>query len=205
MSSLPDRFYLTGTDTDVGKTVTAALLCAALGYDYWKPVQAGLEHPTDTELVAKLSGARVFPERYALKRPASPHAAADDEGLRLALDDFQIPDSPRLVVEGAGGLMVPYAHNPVLWQSELIRHLGLPVVVVARSGLGTLNHTFLTLRALAADSIPCAGVIFVGEEHVENSRDINVLGGVRVWARIDPMADLQRDFSAQVSKLRSVL
>jgi len=203
MTQLPERFYLTGTDTDVGKTITAALLCAAFELDYWKPVQAGLEHPTDTELVAQLSGARVYPERYALKRPASPHASAEDEGLRLALDDFELPQASRLVVEGAGGLMVPYAHNPILWQTELIRHLDLPVVVVARSGLGTLNHSFLTLRALEAESIPCAGVILVGEEHVENTRDISALGGFNILFRIPRMDNLRAEFGDQVSRLRS--
>ncbi len=204
-SALPDRFYLSGTDTDVGKTITAALLCAAFELDYWKPVQAGLEHPTDTELVSSLSGARVYPERYALRRAASPHAAAEDEGLRLALEDFTLPHASRLLVEGAGGFMVPYARNPVLWQSALIQHLGLPVVLVARSGLGTLNHTFLTLKALRGEGIPCAGLILVGEEHVENARDLQGLGDLPVLFEVPWLEDLNRDFAGEVSRLRNLV
>ncbi len=198
----PDRFYLTGTDTDVGKTISAAVLCAALDLAYWKPVQAGLDEETDSELVARLSGVRVYPERWRLKRPASPHAAADDEGLRVQLEDFTLPDASRLLVEGAGGYQVPYAHHPLLWQGDLMAHLKLPVVVVARTGLGTLNHTLLTLRALRADGHAIAGLVMVGDEHVENQRDLQAMGEVPILARLPLMGNVADEFADLVAQLR---
>ena len=190
----PDRFYLTGTDTDVGKTVTAALLCRALNLEYWKPAQAGLSEETDTELVARLAGVRTHAEQWRLKRPASPHAASADENIRLVLSDLTPPRAPRLLVEGAGGYQVPYADNPVVWQGDLIRHLNLPVVVVGRTGLGTLNHTLLTLRALRADGLTVAGMVLVGDEHVENQRDLQAMGDVPLLLRVPWMRDIEHDF-----------
>jgi dethiobiotin synthetase len=198
----PERFYLTGTDTDVGKTISAALLCAALDLDYWKPVQAGLDDETDSELVARLSGVRVHPERWRLKRAASPHAAAEDEGQRVQLSDFELPDAQRLLVEGAGGYQVPYADHPLLWQGDLIGHLQLPVVVVARSGLGTLNHTLLTLRALRADGHDVVGLLLVGAAHFENQRDLEAMGGVPILARLPMMDDVAQEFDDLVARLR---
>ena len=199
--ALPDRFYLTGTDTELGKTHVSALLCAAFGYDYWKPVQAGLDEETDSERVARLAGCRVHPERFALKRPASPHAAAYDEGIRLRLDDFALPEAERLLVEGAGGYQVPYAAEPTLWQGDLIRHLALPAVVVARSGLGTLNHSITTLRAMRQDGLTVAGMILVGDEHLENARDIAAMGEVPVLGRIPWFSNPEVSVDAAVQTL----
>ena len=190
----PERFYLTGTDTDVGKTVTAALLCRALNLEYWKPAQAGLAEETDTELVARLAGVRTHPEQWRLKRPASPHAASADENIRILLNDLNPPRAQRLLVEGAGGYQVPYADDPVLWQGDLIRHLDLPVVVVGRTGLGTLNHTLLTLRALRADGLPVAGLVLVGDEHAENERDLQAMGDVPLLLRVPWMSNIENDF-----------
>ncbi len=206
--TLPDRLYVTGTDTDVGKTVVSALLCRVLDRPYFKPVQAG--RPTDRDTVRALVGAATVPEAYVLDRPASPHAAADDEGRAIALGDIAAPPGP-LVVEGAGGWMVPYRihegihEGSVLWQADVVRHLGLPVVVVARSGLGTLNHTLLTLRAIRADGVDVVGLVLVGPPHPENARDLAHLGGTRVLARLDrvPLPDgverLAADLAAQLA------
>lgn len=181
---LPEQFYVTGTDTDVGKTVVSAALTAVLGRSYYKPVQSG--EPADTDTVQALVDVPTLPEAVRLARPASPHAAAQDEGRTITLEQISRPEGPA-VVEGAGGWMVPYAMqgDTVLWQSDVVRHLGLPVVVVARSGLGTLNHTLLTIRAIRADGITPLGLILVGPAHPENQRDLPLLGGVPVWARLD--------------------
>jgi dethiobiotin synthetase len=199
--SLPDRFYLSGTDTDVGKTVTAAALCAARGMDYWKPVQAGLAPPTDSERVAALSGAHTWPERWRLHRAASPHTGAAEQGLRLDPAALQLPPAPRLLVEGAGGWMVPYALDPVRWQADFVRALDLPVLLVARSGLGTLNHTCLTVRAVRADAIPCLGLILVGPPHPDNRRDLERLTGLPVLAQLPLVPHLPEGFDALVRAL----
>lgn len=201
---IPDRVFVTGTDTDVGKTVACAALCAAFGHAYWKPVQAGLDGPTDREVVAELSDAPTFPEAWRLRRAASPHAAAADEGMRIDPDRLTLPDAPRLVVEGAGGWKVPYAVEPPVWTSDLVRRLGLPVLVVARSGLGTLNHTLLTLGAIRADGHAVVGLILVGPAHAENARDLAALGGAPVLATLPRVADLAHDFGQLVARLRTL-
>lgn len=201
---LPRQLYVTGTDTDVGKTVTSAALCAAWGLDYHKPVQSGLDGPTDTEVVQRLApGVRTWPEAARLTTPASPHTAARDDGTRLDLSSFTLPTDRPLLVEGAGGWMVPYVDDPVQWQADLVRHLGLPVLVVARSTLGTLNHTFLTLRALEADGVDCLGLILVGPPHPDNEADLARLGGVPVLARLPRVADPARDLDALVQRLEA--
>ena len=199
---IPPRFYVTGTDTDVGKTVASAVLCRALGCDYWKPVQSGLAGETDAQTVVRLSGAHAWPEAYALPRPASPHASARDAGARIQLDAIHLPPADRLLVEGAGGWMVPYATEPTLWQSDVVKHLGLSVVIVARTGLGTLNHTLSTLRAVRGDGVEVIGLLLVGDPHPENESDLALLGQVRVIGRIPRMVDVAAELDAVASALR---
>lgn len=199
---LPDRFYVTGTDTDVGKTVTSALLCAAGGWDYHKPVQAGF--PTDADTVAALCPeVRVHPSTHVLDAAKSPHASADDQGLLLPLESLTLPDAPRLLVEGAGGWMVPYRTAPLAWQADLVRRWRLPVLVIARTGLGTLNHTFLTLRALRQDEVEVLGLVLVGPEHPENQRDL-ARWGAPVLARVPPLT-LPDGRDAGIAALREAL
>jgi dethiobiotin synthetase len=199
----PNPIYVTGTDTHVGKTYACAALCAALGRDYWKPVQAGLDGPTDSEIVAKLSGARIWPERYRLRRAASPHAGSRDEDVVIQATDFVAPTARPLVVEGAGGWMVPYATHPMVWQSDVVRALELPVVVVARTSLGTLNHTLSTLRAIRADSVRVAGLILVGEPHPENEADLASMGETTVLARLPRLDETAAQFATLVETIRA--
>lgn len=141
--------FVTGIDTGVGKTVVSAILAQALGADYWKPIQAGTEQPTDRQEIQRLTSNSVFchPEVYRLKAPMSPHAAADLESIAIDLDRIRLPQSDRpIVVEGAGGLMVPLNRRHTMM--DLIDRLKLPVVVAARHYLGSINHTLLTLRLL---------------------------------------------------------
>lgn len=203
IGSLPQAVYVTGTDTDVGKTITCAVLCAVLGRAYWKPVQAGLDGETDTQVVARLSGATVWPERHRLRRAASPHAAARDAQVRLSAADFTLPTSSPLIVEGAGGWMVPYGTDPLLWQADVVRTLGLPVVVVARTGLGTLNHTLSTLRAIRADGLTVAGLLLVGPPHPENEADLATLGSTVVLARLPRVTDPSEEFAALCEAIRT--
>ena len=133
------QFVITGTDTDIGKTVFAGALTAALDGHYWKPVQAGLAEGTDSETVARLGGidsSRILPERFRLQIPASPHFSAAEEGIAIGLDDLVLPevDGP-LIIEGAGGALVPV--NPDLLFADIFAHWGLPVILVASTRLGT--------------------------------------------------------------------
>jgi len=180
---------VTGTDTGIGKTVLAAGLVAALGARYWKPVQAGLEDE-DSQTVARLApGARVHPEAYRLHTPASPHWAARLDGVeidpaRLALPAGQGP----LVVEGAGGVLVPLSET--LLYADQFAAWGLPVVVAARTQLGTINHSLLTIEALRARGCAIAGVAFIGPEQAESERFICAHGQVRRLGRLPHLAPL---------------
>ncbi len=157
-------FIVTGTDTDVGKTVFAAGLAAALRATYWKPVQAGLAGETDAQLVARLcAGADVtiHPEAYRLATPCSPHEAARIDGCRIADADLALPCvSGQLVVEGAGGVLVPFRAD--LLAADLFVRWGLPVILVARTTLGTISHSLLSLEALRSRGIAVVGVAFIG-------------------------------------------
>ncbi|RTQ48909.1 dethiobiotin synthase [Hymenobacter gummosus] len=160
----PERLFVTGIGTDVGKTVAAAILTQALGADYWKPVQAGgLEH-TDLDEVRRLvthPGSSFHPERHRLQLAASPHRAAAAEQVQIQPADFRLPDTPNhLVVEGAGGLLVPLA--PGFLVADLVQQLGLAVVVVSRHYLGSINHTLLTLEVLRQRGIALRGLVFNG-------------------------------------------
>jgi len=198
-------FIVTGTDTDIGKTVLAAGLAGALGAHYWKPVQAGVDPQGDKERVAALSGlpaSRILPEAYRLTTPASPHLAARIDGVQIELDRLALPqvDGP-LVVEGAGGLMVPVSET--LLMIDLFAHWGVPVILCARTGLGTINHSLLSIEALRARGMEIAGIAFIGDAHDENERIIPALGKVRNLGRlplIDPLnADTLKDaFAASI-------
>ena len=194
---------VTGTGTDIGKTVFAAALTAALDGCYWKPVQAGLEPVTDRETVATLSGLaqdRLLPETWRLATPASPHHAARLDGVHI--DDLALSPPPcdrPLVIEGAGGVLVPL--NDTVLYAEVFARWGLPVVVCAATGLGTINHTLLTLEALRARAIPVLGLAFIGDAMDSSEAAITALGRVRRLGRLpwlDPLtcASLAAAFAA---------
>jgi dethiobiotin synthetase len=181
------RLVVTGTDTGVGKTVVSAALCVLTGARYWKPVQAGLDGETDSELVARLSGVEIVPEAYRLTTPCSPHQAAAIDGTTIELERLAVPDGP-LIVEGAGGALVPLREDQLY--ADLFARWGLPVVLVARTALGTINHSLLSLEALRARRVEVAGIVFVGDENTESQRIICALGQVRRLGRLpwlDPL------------------
>ena len=179
---------VTGTDTDVGKTVFAAALAAALGATYWKPVQAGLEEGGDGEAVRRLGVAHVLPEAYRLTTPCSPHRAAAIDGVRIDPDRLALPavEGP-LVVEGAGGALVPLSDD--LLYADLFARWGVPVVLVARTALGTINHSLLSIEALRARGVPILGVAFNGEPVEDSEATIARIGAVR---RLGRLARLER-------------
>ncbi|QGP79344.1 dethiobiotin synthase [Sphingobium sp. CAP-1] len=177
---------VTGTDTGIGKTVFAAGLAGALGAHYWKPIQAGVDPEGDKETVAALSGlpaSRILPEAYRLTTPASPHLAARIDGVAIDLDRLALPqvDGP-LVVEGAGGVLVPISET--LLMADLFAHWGQPVILCARTGLGTINHSLLSIEALKARGVAIAGIAFIGDAHDENERIIPQIAGVPSLGRL---------------------
>lgn len=185
--------FVTGTDTDVGKTVASACLAAAWSAAYWKPVQTGLaDTPGDTATVQALAGLpaeRLLPPAYTFQAPLSPHAAAAQEQATITLEAITWPSTRHFVVaEGAGGLLVPL--NRTALMIDLIQKLDVPAVLVARSTLGTINHTLLSLGALRARRIPILGVVMNGPPNPGNRRAIEQFGHVRVIAelpRLDPL------------------
>jgi dethiobiotin synthetase len=191
------RLVICGTDTDVGKTVVSALVVQGLGARYWKPVQSGLEGGGDSgrvQALLDLPPERLLPEAYRLQAPVSPHWAAERMGVTIDPARLALPDAAvcpgALVVETAGGLLVPLRRD---WlQIDQISRWGLAVVLVARSGLGTLNHTLLSLEALARRHIPVLGLVLNGEPHPDNPRTLAELGGVPVLAQLPPLTALDR-------------
>lgn len=186
---------VTGTDTDVGKTVFAAVLTGALGATYWKPIQSGLDDGGDSARVRELSGLppnRIQPEAYRLKLPASPHRAAEAEGREISLAQLALPRvAGPLVIEGAGGLMVPINRQTLM--IDVFAAWRLPVVLVARTSLGTINHSLLSIEALNGRNIPILGIAFVGDEVPDSERTIVEMGNVRHLGRLPRIAPLTRN------------
>jgi malonyl-CoA O-methyltransferase len=175
--------FVTGTDTGIGKTMVAACLVRRWHADYWKPAQTGLaEEPGDTETVSYLAAlppTRRHPPAHKFLAPLSVEAAAELEGVTVSLADFALPSTAApLVVEGAGGVLVPIA--PGVLMIDLMAKLQLPAVIVARTLLGTINHTLLTLAALRARAIAIAGVILVGDPSPGNADAIARHGNIRI-------------------------
>ena len=187
------NYFVTAIGTDSGKTVASAILCEALGADYWKPVQSGL--PRDTGTVKELvsNPTTVFhPEQVLLKTPASPHASAKLEGKAISLNDFIIPKTNnRLIIEGAGGCLVPLNDEDVM--ADLIMKLKCESIVISNHYLGSINHTLLTVEALQRRNIPIKGIIFNGEPNHESERIILHRTNLRCLLRInhEPLIDRQ--------------
>ncbi len=184
MIKFPKEFFITGTDTGIGKTLVSAMLMSVLDATYWKPIQAGLDEETDSDFVIRVSEvntSNIIPERYRLVTPMSPHGAADIDGISISLNDFILPEykTEHLIVEGAGGLIVPINWDDTIL--DLIELLKLPVLLVARSSLGTLNHTLLSLEALRSRNLEVFGVVLSGDRHQSNKETIKHYAKVPVY------------------------
>lgn len=191
----PEAFVVAGTDTGVGKTVAAAALLLALDGRYWKPVQTGAGEGSDTDAVRRMTGLpaeRFLPEVYRFRAPLSPHRAAELEGLPIDPERLAgLPAGERpLVVELAGGLLVPWTRD--FLQIQALERWGAPVVLAARTTLGTINHSLLALETLRRREIRLAGLLFSGEENANNERTIlefskaPPLGRLPRLERLDP-------------------
>lgn len=188
------KFVIAGTDTGVGKTVFAAALADALDADYWKPVQAGLEEATDLQMVGKLTGLgpdRLLPEVYRLSQPMSPHLAAKIDAVEIDVNRLVPPVTDRpLVIELAGGLLVPLTDEHL--QIDVVSNWGASVVLVARTSLGTINHSLLSLEALRARDIPVQGIAFVGEANADVEERICEIGKVSRLGRLPLLPQLSK-------------
>jgi dethiobiotin synthetase len=203
---MSNRIFITGIGTGVGKTLTAACVTEALQADYWKPVQTGLEEGTDTETVRSLlSNARTVchKEVYCLREPASPHLAARLEQVRIEVAPILQqasalqPSGRPLVIEGAGGLMVPL--NEDVFTLDLIRDLQAKVIIVAQNYLGSINHSLLTAKVLQQSGIPVLGWIFSGDYH-SNEDEVVQWSGYPKLGRIPQAAKVDRDFVKEQAK-----
>lgn len=163
------NYFVTGIDTDSGKTFVSAILCKALSYNYWKPIQSGL--PKDSDSVKGLTPETIIhPEKYLLNTPASPHASAKIDGVTININDFQLPTTDKLIIEGAGGCLVPI--NDSHFVIDIAQHLKTPIILVADLYLGSINHTLLTFNFLKSNKLPVKGLIFNGDENPESERII---------------------------------
>ncbi len=183
---MSNKCIITGTDTAVGKTVFSAMLSLALEASYWKPVQAGIQGGVDTKEVQRLTGLpseRFFPESYVFSEPLSPHRAAEIDGVELDPDALEMPDCDGpLLIEGAGGLNVPLTRTTLF--SDVFALWKLPVILCARTGLGTINHTLLSIEALYKRDINLHGIAFIGDENKDNMRTIAEFSGAKVLGRM---------------------
>ena len=192
--ALPKRIFVTGTNTDIGKTVVSGVLVAGLNAHYWKPIQTGLIDGTDTDWIRQhtdIPEDQISPEIYSLQQPLSPHAAAALEEVQIDLEAFSLPEIPAdesLIVEGAGGLLVPL--NEQHYMLDLISRLAIPVLLVSDSQLGTINHTLLSIRQLRENDIPVAGVVMNGPKNPGNKESIEFYGKVAVLAEIEPLEEI---------------
>jgi len=195
--------FVTGIGTEIGKTIVSAIVVEALQASYWKPVQAGELDNSDSMKIASLSSSykKIHPEYARLKTPMSPHAAAKIDEVLLKVAEVHLPQDFPLVVEGAGGLLVPLNENETI--ADLIAHLGLPTLLVSRHYLGSINHTLLSLELLHQRGLAVAGVIFVGEETPSTEQIISMHTSTPVLGRVPHCEDLSTEFVTSQARLLS--
>jgi len=191
-SQNPLRYFVTAIGTDSGKTLASAVLAEAFKADYWKPVQAGF--PRDTQTVQSLisnTETQFYPEKYLLKTPASPHYAAQLDGIQISLDDMVLPTYMRpIIVEGAGGVLVPLNHTDFV--IDIPQRLQIPILLVANLYLGSINHTLLAIREIQARNLPIAGIIFNGEPNEASEKIILHHTHLKVFFRIPKLLHVNK-------------
>lgn len=195
--------FVTGTDTGIGKTIVSAALMNSFrekeNVCYWKPIQTGTEEDNDTETVRKLancSGEEIYDKGFRLEKPLSPHLSARLANVEITIQKTlsfveNQSENKFWIVEGAGGILVPLNENELM--IDLIKALNLPVIIVSRSGLGTINHTLLTIEVLRNRGLEIRGVIMNGEPNLENKKAIEHYGKVSVLAEMPKFEKLDRD------------
>ena len=191
---MSEAYIVTGTDTGIGKSTVAAMLALALDGLYWKPIQSGTDDGTDRQRVqalTQLPDDRVLPERYVLSQPLSPHRAAELDGVEIQMEALALPAfEGTLIIEGAGGLMVPITRNKL--QIDVFAGWDLPIILCARTGLGTINHTLLSIEALRSRRMRLHGLIFVGDDSPDNMRTIAAFSDARILGRLPRLDRIDR-------------
>ncbi len=196
------RYVVTGIGTDVGKTVVSAIIAQALEADYWKPIQSGELENSDSHKIDRLTtdNVHILSERYRLTEPLSPHASAAIDGVHLQLSELTLPETNRnLLVEGAGGLMVPINDTDLL--IDAFKQWNLPVIIVSRHYVGSINHTILTIEALQNRGITIKGLVFVGDENKATESFILNHTNVPFLIRIPLATEVTTDFVQQQAKI----
>lgn len=203
--ALNPHYFITGIGTGIGKTVVAAILAEALGARYWKPIQAGYDEGTDTGWVRSVlthGQDRVVPEVYRLQKPASPHISAREEGLRISLSQIKdvyqsLEDSSKpLIIEGAGGLMVPLNETDMV--ADLIRELGCQVILVSRNYLGSINHSLLTAQVCKDKGLPVAGWVF-NDRFMDYESEIETWSGYPSLGSVPPLMNNNAETIRQIA------
>ncbi|MGE8106228.1 dethiobiotin synthase [Allorhizobium sp. NPDC080224] len=188
-------FIVTGTDTGIGKTVFSSALVGVLNGYYWKPIQSGLDQETDSEVVRRLSGLandRILPEAWRLRTPASPHLSAAIDRVAIVPAQLRLPDIDQpLVIEGAGGLLVPLTRK--ITYIEVFSQWAQPVILCARTELGTINHTLMSIETLRRRAIPIAGVAFIGDERADTQEIIGEMTAVPILGRLPILGELTQE------------
>mgnify|MGYP001358725147 CR=1 FL=1 len=198
---MSQHFILTGIGTEVGKTVASAIVCEAMGWDYWKPVQAGDLHHTDSHKVDQWTSenTKILTEAFRLNTPASPHYAANIDGINIQIEDISLPEHPKtILVEGAGGLMVPL--NKDQNYIDLFQRWNKPVILVSRNYLGSINHTLLSVEALKNKGIPIAGILFNGPENPSTEEVIAHQTGTSILGRIPDLEVVNKSTISAIAK-----
>lgn len=202
------HIFITGTDTNVGKTLVASWLCLHTGYDYFKPIQTGSIEGTDSNQILKLSknynqpnkqnnnknykNIIVHKETYLYQEAVSPHLAAKLNNQIIDISKIQIPTNVNdLIIEGAGGVLTPI--NQQLLMADLIKQLSVSVILVARSSLGTINHTLLSLEVLRVRKINILGVVVSGELNQDNCDAIEWYGKIKVLAQVPMLKNINTE------------
>lgn len=199
---MKEIYFITGIGTGIGKTIVSAILTEKLQADYWKPIQSGDLDISDSLLVEQLTSNTstiVHPERYRLGQPLSPHLSAKIDGLTINIEEIQIPKTEnRLIIEGAGGIMVPLNENELIL--DLIRKLRVKVIVVTQNYLGSINHTLMTLEILKLNNIPVEGIIFNGKSNVETEAYIANYSGQRIIGRVPSLSVINKEKIQEAGK-----
>jgi dethiobiotin synthetase len=196
------KYLVTGIGTDVGKTVVSAIIAQALAANYWKPIQSGELNNSDSQKINRLTNdlVQVLPERYRLNEPLSPHASAAIDGVQLHLSELTLPQTDgNLLVEGAGGLMVPINDTNLL--IDAFKLWNLPVIIVSRHYVGSINHTLLTIEALQNRGIAIKGLVFVGDENTATESFILNHTKVPFLMRVPIAAEVTADFVQEQANL----
>jgi len=189
------KFVICGTDTDIGKTLISSFFVRGLQSFYWKPIQSGIENETDSKSVFRLSGVRkenILREAYIFKKPVSPHWAAELDKKKIDLNLLDLPSiGGSLVIETAGGLMVPITRD--FLQIDQIKKWDLPVIIVCRSSLGTLNHTLLSIEALKTRNIKILGLVINGEKHLDNPKTLREFSKLPIIAEFPRLINVDKN------------